>query len=81
MERQKQRMSRKWLRLDARGRTSLVHADKLQIAEQTGIKVPPPLPPLTLPLALQLASRIQPRSCCSLATLRCWGTLPSRFRC
>lgn len=39
LERKHQRTSRKWLRLEATGRTSVVHTDKLQIAEQTGIQV------------------------------------------
>ncbi len=41
LDRQKQRTSRKWLRLNSKGHTSVLHADKLQIAEQTGIQVPP----------------------------------------
>jgi hypothetical protein len=39
LERKHQRTSRKWLRLQASGHTAVVHADKLQIAEQTGIQV------------------------------------------
>ena len=35
----KQRTARKWLRFDSHGLTSVVHQDKLQIAEQTGIQV------------------------------------------
>lgn len=38
LERKHQRTSRKWLRFEATGRTSVVHTDKLQIAEQTGIQ-------------------------------------------
>jgi hypothetical protein len=39
LERKHQRTSRKWLRLQASGHTAVVHADKLQIAEQTGIQM------------------------------------------
>ena len=39
LERRHQRTARKWLRFEATGRTSVVHTDKLQIAEQAGIQV------------------------------------------